>query len=384
MEKVIVIGTGKEAEQFLYAFRGKYDVILFADDNPRRANFRGKSVVVLDSVINELKVQKEFKIIIATPFDEYTNISRKLTAQGLSEFKDYLYYKAIEKKIAIFFGNCQCQVVKLCLQNIEEFSQKYWIYPYPSIYENDAWYVPRIVLENCSLLVYQYVKEETNGILNSSSYLVDVVRKNKGLCIRIPNLFKMGKAWFPQSLRKEIALMRPTEHEWVINSDNHDMFIKKWNAEGLSKDEIVNKIKHEQILTEEEIKEIFDEYMERIRIAEQENDIKIYSYIMENYKNELIFTDYGHISNFVYKEYLRQIIKILDFSSNNFYDVDLILGKKGLDMPIYGCVIRALGLTYVDEKQIIKASSFTLKGSGLNIEEYVEEYIYVCENLRNI
>ena len=130
-DKIIIIGTGKEAEIFLYHYRDVYDVLLFADENPRRHSFRGKSVVVLESIIDHL--DGRYKIIVATPVEEYKNISRKLYKHKFVEFQDFIYYKAINKKIAIFLGNCQNQSLKFFMENIKEFTKEYWIYPYPAI-----------------------------------------------------------------------------------------------------------------------------------------------------------------------------------------------------------------------------------------------------------
>ena len=64
--------------------------------------------------------------------------------------------------------------------------------------------------------------------------------------------------------------------------------------------------------------------------------------------------------------------------------MDRTLNMRDLRMPIYGCVIKTLSFTYVDESQIVKSDSYTLKGEGLTIDEYVDEYLFMCENLYSI
>ena len=89
----------------------------------------------------------------------------QIHTEGLFFYKKlftHKYYKAIKKKIAIFFGNCQCQDLRFYAENIKEFSDKYWVYPYPAIYDPDHWYMPACILENCDLFVYQAEKEVTN------------------------------------------------------------------------------------------------------------------------------------------------------------------------------------------------------------------------------
>ena len=99
----------------------------------------------------------------------------------------------------------------------------------------------------------------------------------------------------------------------------------------------------------------------------------------------MIFTDPGHVSNDIYQEYLRQLMVLLNIDITMSLEECLALKEHAQDMPIYGCISRCLGLSYVDKEQIIKKGSFVLTestwgGKGISIEEYVEQYIYICYN----
>lgn len=381
-EKIIVIGTGEDAERFLFHYRNDYEVMIFADDNPRRHSFRGKSVVVLESILAYLT--REYKIIIATSIEEYIDVSRRLNKIKLIEFEDYIYYKAINKKMAIFSGNCQCQQLKTFLEELKEFADQYWCYPYQAIQNADPWYMPATVLEHCSLLIYQAIKTETNGLLHSSKYLEESVRRGGGIALRLPNLFKCGNGWYPQSMYRDPVAMRPSEYLFVVNSDNQDKIIKDLAAKGIGAKKIANMIREADIWSKEEIVSNFNTYLQKIKSEDESCDIKIYNYIVKSYKNELIFTDSGHVSNGTYIEYIRQIMKHLNIEIKTDLKLFMQCHQIKQNMPIYGCVATALELKYIDTEQIIKEGTFTLSEDGLTIEEYVEQYMFMCVNACSI
>lgn len=381
MEKIIVIGTGKDSEVFLYNYRNTYEVLLFADDSPRRNSFRGKSVVTLDSIL--FRLDGTYKVVIATPIEEYIDISRRLQQNNLIEFDDYIYYKAIGKKIAMFYGNCQCHDLGFYMSNISEFSNEYWIYPTSTIYQYDTWYVPENVYRNLDLLVYQNVKKETNGLLFSTDYIVGLM-KAEAIAVRMPNLYKKGFGWYPQSYVIRIPLLREAEINFVVCSHNQDSFIRKMYKEGISEEKICNMILRDEIWSRKEILDKFDEFMEKIKAEDEVSDIKIYDYIVNNYRDIPIFCDAGHVTNDVYREYIMQLCSMigLELSTNINGVLDLLIHHQVV--PIYGCVARTLGLTYFSEYQLVKEDTYCLTDAPLTLLEYVKQYVYMCVNNRNV
>lgn len=380
MEKVIVIGTGKEAEAFLYNFKGIYDVVFFADDAPRRNCFRGKSVVTLDSII--FRLDGTYKVVIATSIEEYVNISRRLQHNKLREFEDYIYYKAIGKKVAMFYGNCHCVDVKFYMSKIPEFVNKYWIYPNLAICEGDTWWVSDDVYSNIDLLIYQNVRQESNGLLYSTDYIISMLKKD-AIVIRMPNLFLKGYGWFPQSHVIKIALLRAAELDFIVNSHNQDAIIRKLYKEGKSEEEICDIILNGEIWNKEEIQQKFMASMDLIKEEDEECNIKIYNYIVDNYRNKLVFIDAGHVSNDIYKEYIMQILNIIGIKYEKINDV-LELRDHYQTIPIYGCVARTLGFSYYTKNQIIKRDTYCLTDEPLSVLEYVKQYVYMCVDNRTI
>lgn len=225
MEKIVVIGTDKEAESFLYKNRGKYEVVLFVDKRPRRNSFRGVSVITLDSIVSMCKDIKH-KIIIATKEEEYIEIARKLSQYGLEEFRDYFYFEVLEKKLAFFWGNCYIRDLTKFMKQFPSFNEEFWIYPLTNVYLYDRFYFSRLFFSRVRLFMYQEISSKTNGKLYSSDGILEFISE-EAVKIKIPNLYRKGFCFFPQSFCRGLEIMRDCEQKFVVNMDNHDSVITK-------------------------------------------------------------------------------------------------------------------------------------------------------------
>lgn len=101
MEDIVVIGTDKEAEIFWYLNRTNYNVVLWLDDKPRRRIFLNHTAVLAYQTFDFSRNQA--KVVIATNRDKYLEYANDLMKKGLVEFENFVYYEAIQKKMAIFW-----------------------------------------------------------------------------------------------------------------------------------------------------------------------------------------------------------------------------------------------------------------------------------------
>ena len=356
-------------------YRNEYEVTLFVDTKPRRHSFRGVSVVSFDSVINYL--DKSCKIIIATKLSEYLELRAKLFQHQYYEFEDFYYYESLHKKISIFYGNCQMGDLNYYMSQIPEFMEEYWIYPFPQACDIAAEYYPPAIFQHCDLFIYQEVKKESNGILFSTDYMREHLRKDTTV-VRIPNLYQMGFGFFPQSASKRLEAMREAEILFVENKDGHDKIITQLYRQGKSAEEIIKAIKYEQLFDEKTIQDTFDFYMEKLKKQDEENTIKIYDFIKKSYKKIRIFTDPGHVTNCIYEQYLIQLLAILQINTKVSLSEILLRKEHSASMLIYPCVGKVLGLEYSSAKQTLKEYGFRLTSGCLDIEEYVKQYIFMC------
>lgn len=214
MEKIVVIGTDKEAESFLYKNRGKYEVVLFVDKRPRRNSFRGVSVITLDSIVSMHKDIKH-RIIIATKEEEYIEIARKLSQYGLEEFRDYFYFEVLEKKLAFFWGNCHIGDLAKFMKQFSSFNEEFWIYPLTDVHSYDRFYFSKRFFSRVRLFMYQEISSKTNGKLYSSDGILELIPE-EAVKIKIPNLYRKGFCFFPQSFCKGHEIMRECERKFVV------------------------------------------------------------------------------------------------------------------------------------------------------------------------
>ena len=105
---------------------------------------------------------------------------------------------------------------------------------------------------------------------------------------------------------------------------------------------------------------------------------------MNNYRDKPIFCDAGYVTNDVYREYIVQLCSMigLELSTNINGVLDLLIHHQVV--PLYGCVAKALGLTYFSEYQLIKEDTYCLTDAPLTLLEYVKQYVYMCVNNRNV
>lgn len=384
-EEIVVIGTEKEAEVFLYHNRSKYEVVMFVDKEPRRNVFRGVSVITLDSIASMRKDIK-CKIVIATDKDEYIDIARQLTGYGFEEFIDFYYFKALNKKLAFFWGNCYIRTLVEYLEQFSAFNEEYWIYPHYSVHEYDRTYLPQSFFEKVSLCIYQDIQEKTNGTLYSSGGIYEKL-SDKAIKIKIPNLYEKGFAFFPQTYWKSAEYMRTCEYEFVVSVYNHDSNILKKRQAEVSCDEITRQIENDEVFEKEDIMREFEKMLDVLETMDAGCDVKIATWIKEHYRDTMVFVDPGHVSNPVFMEYVSQILCILGLYEKENENIRQVVNKRNsvLLLPVYGCVRDALGLSWVDEEnKTIKKGTWMMEGDSLNMQEYVEQYSYICVDCHEI
>ena len=127
--------------------------------------------------IKEQNIQNSDYIIVAViNISDYIAISGQLSAIGMKEFKDFIYYGWLDKKLVLLHGNCHMIVIKKFLQSSKNFCDKYAIYPNPLICENKNSKIEDTVLENCDLWIHEDIRAN-----NSYGYQLsdEFLRKKK-------------------------------------------------------------------------------------------------------------------------------------------------------------------------------------------------------------
>lgn len=384
-KSIILYGIGFEGEKFWCKFHRDVRIV-YCIDGKEQPFFHGIPVYRLEEKQEEMKGY--FTIVASTEY-VYRDIKKSLLLCGLVEYTDFIPASAYGKKLAIIYGNCHMDVLQKYLRQSPEFIRTYYIRLF-IIWQNQC--PSDLELTICSLLITQDIRE--NNILNMPAYEA-LTGKIKGNCktIIVPNLFGVN-LFYPQYLgygneedgRLDWHFMGESVSLDMYELDKQeelrsraksvavrDAYIDKMYDEGQVTDKIVWEIENGIMYDHDEIRDNFSRQIDKLKDRERECDIKISDYIEENYQEKYLFYDPGHPTEELICEKGERILKLLGFESipENRRVIGMIDDKE---LPIYGCVKKALGIKY-EQKYLRMTNLHTLSNAPVTIDEYVRDYI---------
>lgn len=371
---LVVFGTGLEAVRCMYYLQEKgITVAYYLNNNCKVEQFCNCPVFEP----NKENLRDVF-VLVASKEHVYPIISKQLEENGLSEFKDYIYYDWIDKKLVLLHGNCHMLIISSLLLSSKTFSRQYSIYPNPLIYENKKGKVEKAVLENCDVWIHEDIRTDNGySYFLSDEYMRNFIRAD-AVEIVIPNLFGLGKAFFPQSEANQ------RNNDIKNGEDTNGMFpradkvIDKCVEQGMKKEDIIGFCMRDDAISQAEIKQNFRMYIEKMRMREQEWDIKIVDYILENYKKQKLFYDMGHPVNDVLEVISTGVLEKLGIKD------EFIFADKNLDGhedPVYPAVIKTLGMNW--NNGLLRKSPWGKRvHEEMDFREYVEEYLWWCYGIK--
>lgn len=382
-EKIVLYGTGLEGEKF-YCLHHKSYEIMYCLDKRKRDDFHNKKVYTLEEM-------KEYVngayIIVAAKFPVYEEIKKELETYGFEEYKDFLHSDAVGKKIVFVYGNCHIREVLRYLNRNYEFAKSY----YSRLYYIALKEAPAEELSYCDLLITQDIRKD--NYLGQPS-CDELVRKHiDGVNIIVPNLYGCNM-FFPQVIHSGGVQKAPIDRHFlkeaidmntlgesaksnVYNFNSMligagDAYIDEMFHKGETVEEIKNGIMEKQIWSEEYIRNNFEDRLEEIRKRERHCSFQISNYIEDNYKKCRLFYSPRHPTGVLTKEKGKRILELLGIKADMEEPFDNGLG--GDELPIYGCVKRALGLEY-EQTVFRRVCRCTLDNRPENLEEYIAHYI---------
>ena len=382
MRKLILYGTGLEGEKF-YSWSEKLCDIAYCIDKRNNRSFHGKPVYSLEEKELELK---NFFIIVAAQYNIYKEIRDDLVRRGLIEFKNFTYYILYGgAKLAIIYGNCHmaklCEYFCLNYFFLREYHLRYYY-----IAENEC--PSNVELENCSLFLAQDIREDNGFHMPGTKSLINSL-KTDSVKIVIPNLYGCNLFFMQCFSPNDNQIGRHLYHD-AIDIDSYDVikaqrirvsaesvgkrdqYIDECYKKGMDAQDIKESILNDEIWNDESIKKNFLFQMEKLKKREEKCDIQISDYIEEHYRYKLLFYEPFHPTEDIIAEIGRRVLKILLIP----LDEEVSLGRSldAMEMPVYGCVKRALGLKF-EQKILRRHSSATLMNRAESLEEYVKNYL---------
>ena len=162
---------------------------VFSDDN----NENHFKIYTLDTAPN----LSEKNIIIVCPQEEYIGISIKLKRKGLKEFRDFICFNFIGKKVVFVNAYCHGHWVRYRLDKSRQFNENYCLYPYyPPVHVPNCMPLDDDFLNNIDVYIYVHMPDKTDhGYTYSDSNVIPKLKKDC-VIIRLPSLAMLGTAFY--------------------------------------------------------------------------------------------------------------------------------------------------------------------------------------------
>lgn len=372
--KLAVFGTGLDAVKCIYYWQSRgIEIAYCLNNNCKEDVFYGYQVFEPDKE----KLQSVF-ILVATKMQVYPMISKQLREKGLEEFKDYIFYEWVYKKLVLLHGNCHMAIISSFLLSSGAFDNQFSIYPNLPICENKEGKIEEAVLENSDVWIHEDIRPDNEFSYTLSDEYMRTWFRTDVIEITIPHLFGLGKAFFPQSewnhRNKKIENGRDTNGMFP----HADKVIDQCVKQGMGKADIMKYCMSDTAIDRNEIENNFRIYINKMRTREQKWDIKIVDYILENYRARKLFYDMGHPVNEILEVISSAILEKLGIID------ECITVYESMDFheePVYPIVRKVLNLNWSDGL-IRKSKAGKKAGNEMNFKEYIEEYLWWCYGIK--
>lgn len=369
-KKVVIFGTGIDGIRCMDILSKQHNISpeYFLINNCQQENLGDFLVLECD----KNNVAGKF-VLVATRELTYTTIKKQFCEMGLVEFEDFIYYEWMFKQLVLLHGNCHLDIIESYLRSSKIFLNQYSIYPVQRICMNNEKKISVEVLHNIDLWIHEDIQEKNSYSYYLSDNYLRCKMSESVKEIIIPHLFGLGKLLFPYSNGNK-------RNPWLSNNkDKNGMFphadflIDKCVEKGFSVKQIVDFCLDENAMSEKEVLNNFEFYMDKIRLREEKWDIKVLDFIFANYRKQKLFYDMGHPTNILLEYITLQILKELDISEAISTDMQL----DHHEVPVYPTVRKHLQLEWKEEK--IRKSAWAKRiAPEMDIEEYVREYLFWC------
>lgn len=375
IEKPILIwGTGIKAVRFWNDNKGDLNIIAFADSSAQE-NDKMLSLPVYNIGNMSFNQLKKFFIIFCGSEEIYErNIRIQLIKKELCEFSDFAYYKYLTHELIYIHGNCHVIPIETILKQSVEFNNKYHIIHNKTICEykkNEE--IPDYILKNIDYYIHMDIRRNNEyGYQLSDEYVMPKLNENCKT-ITIPNLYGAGKIYFPllgKVNNNNIPLSNGKDIDGLFLQ--YDEYIENMLDDNKTEQEIIEEIYETKGRYDDIIFECLDETFNKIRKREEKWDIKVLSYIIENYKKRKLFYDIGHHTEILIAYISKELLGILGINSQ----MNLKSGPMSThELPIYPFVAEVLRLEFKDE--YIRRNELDKKlKDAMDLAEYIREYIY--------
>lgn len=375
--KLVIYGTGWEGEKFLYnliADIGEKECkeqIIYCIDAVHTGSFHGIPIYTLENAPD----LEKYYVIVAMIYETYSKIITLLENKGLKQFENFIWSRCYQKKLVVINANCHGGALKTYLEKSQNFKKRYCIYPMPEIQDNVKKCIDDEIMNEIDLYIHQDIRVDNSvDYLLSDEYIIPRLKKEcNTLCI--PNLVGNGYGIFQTQTGEIFSIEVKNSSIGKLHLFYRDKLIdeayQKYQLKTVSR--IIDYI-NTYNFSEETVIEKFNAMIKKLYQREQNWDIKITDYIVENYRTTSMFVDCCHPSQELMLEICRRVAGVLGIEDIHEEDTSIVLGIEAFVWP---SIRKHLGILW-EKKTVRKYCSNSVYGSidTLDIEEYIREYIY--------
>ena len=274
-------------------------------------------------------------------------------------------------KNIVILSNCAGYIIKNMFEK-HIFTKDKYIINHITNYENlnkqNIDETHSSLLNNCDIFMYQPLNQH----YNESEYDITNIKKylNHNTIILKINYYRFRGFWY----NSEYKPYNNYNNYKFLNSNYygiHDSFI---NYNTTNKSDIINKINNIQI-SKDELLSFFNNELSKFKIIDDNSDINMFEYFINNYKNKQLFHDPFHPTNLFFYEMFRQIILKLnnyELEFENYYFINLFnnIEMTHWALPILPIVKNILELKLEEYVYIFYSPDCGDKKLYMNIYDY--------------
>jgi hypothetical protein len=269
----------------------------------------------------------------------------------------------------VLYSNCSGNIIKNMFDR-HIYTKDKFIINYIINYENldkilDISHIE--MLKNCDFFLYQpfnqlYTHSEYD-ISNLKNYL-----KQSCIILKI-NFYRFKGFWF----ESEYKPYNSYNNYKFLNMKYYGIHNSFINFNG-SKEEIIEKINNLKI-NKEEFLIYFKEELNNFMKIDNNSDIKMYDYFINNYKSKHLFHDIFHPTNLFFYELFRQLVFKLTSYELIFEDMEFINLFNDIEMthmalPILPIIKEILEIKKLDDIWIFYPPEYGDKKIYMNVYDY--------------
>lgn len=326
---------------------------------------------------------KENDYIVLCDYECYQPIERRLQADGLLEYKNYVSSELAdavlsEKKIAVFMGTAFMGQIVMGLQLQSQITQKYVCIYYA---ENELLqpYANKIAqYKHIARLSDVYITSICDKNMYDAKVLADEFMLNNSEKIRVSDYTFNG--YYPQISggrdtysyflfreRKRLEMNYST-----LALAREDANLRQYVYQNISVEEIVKRVSDSDFYTEEQVKEHFKSGLEKLKKSDENADVPLAEFIEKSCKGMAVYRnlDEWHVEAIKYA--MKKVAEKLDIILKDVDENTLaeqIEEASGSELPIYPSVLKYLEIeNFVNKKYRVVTFN---KVRYLSFEEYI-------------